>query len=120
MADAKKHTGGCHCGKVRFEVEMALDKVLECDCSICSKRGTLLAFVPLEQFRILSGEDHLTDYQFNRHVIHHMFCNTCGILSFARAKNPQDGRDMAAINARCVDDVDIEKLSIQKFDGKKL
>ena len=68
-----KYTGGCHCGKVRFEVDMDLKEVISCNCSMCAKRGSLLAFVPEENFTLLSGEDALTDYQFNKKVIHHLF-----------------------------------------------
>jgi hypothetical protein len=119
MADEKKHTGGCHCGKVRYEVTFALGKVIECNCSMCSKKGTLLAFVPFDRFKLLSGEDDLTDYLFKNHVIHHNFCRVCGVTSFARGKGP-DGADMAAINVRCLDGVDLDSLERQKFDGRSL
>jgi hypothetical protein len=112
-----KHTGGCHCGKVRYEVEMEIGKVLACNCSICTKRGSLLAFTPATSFKLLSGENELTDYLFNKHVIHHLFCKTCGILSFAKAVGP-NGVDTRAINVRCLDNVDVEKLDVMNYDGR--
>ena len=118
MSELKSHSGGCHCGKVRYEVRMDLGApVISCNCSMCGRSGTLLAFVPAAQFKLLSGEDVLTDYQFNKHVIHHLFCRVCGIKSFARGKKP-DGTEMVAINARCLDDVDLDALTVTKVDGR--
>ena len=114
-----KYTGGCHCGAVRFEAEVETESVMECNCSYCAKVGHLLAFTGASNFRLLHGEDNLTDYQFNHKVIHHLFCKTCGIHSFGRAKNP-DGSDGVAVNMRCVDDVDLAAFRIDYFDGKSL
>jgi hypothetical protein len=119
MENSTVHTGGCHCGKVRFEVKTALEQVITCNCSICQKTGSILTFVPAQDFKLLSGEDALTDYQFNKKVIHHLFCSTCGIRSFARGKNA-DGSDAVAINVRCLDDVDIAALKPFAYDGKSL
>ena len=112
-----KHKGACHCGKVQYEVEMKLEKALSCNCSICMKRGTLLDFVPETNFKLLSGEGELQDYQFNKKMIHHLFCRNCGVASFSRAKGP-DGTAMVAINLRCLDDVDLKKLKLQEYDGR--
>lgn len=117
MPEAKTFSGGCHCGKVRYEVTMDLGAVISCNCSMCQKRGTLLAFAPADRFSLKSGEDDLTTYRFNKHVIAHRFCKTCGILSFATGKGP-DGKEMAAINVRCLDDVDLDALTITKIDGR--
>lgn len=114
-----KHAGSCHCGKVRFEADMELKEAMSCNCSLCQKRGSLLAFIPEEQFTMLSGEDNLTDYQFNKKVIHHYFCKTCGILPFGAGKGP-DGASMRAINLRCLDDVDLDSITIQPFDGRSV
>lgn len=111
------HQGGCHCGKVRYEVEMELKKAISCNCSICSKRGSLLDFVPASNFKLLSGENSLTDYQFNKKAIHHLFCSTCGILSFGRGALP-DGTQMVAINVRCLDGFDPDKITIESINGK--
>jgi hypothetical protein len=119
MAEMRKHAGGCHCGAVRYEVETDLGKVVSCNCSLCQKRGSVLAFVPLSQFNLLSGENAVTDYQFNKKIIHHFFCGICGVGPFARGVAP-GGAEMVAINVRCLDDVDIETLEITPFDGKSL
>ena len=120
MAETKTYAGGCHCGKVRYEVDLALEHVISCNCSICSKRGLMLAFAGGEQFRLLSGEDDLKDYRFHTHKIGHLFCTTCGVESFARGERPGDGATMIAVNLRCVDGVDLETLPIRRFDGAKL
>lgn len=119
MSETQKYTGSCHCQKVRYEVNLALTNVMSCNCSICSRSGALLSFVPAAQFTLLSGEDGLTDYQFNKHNIHHVFCSSCGIKSFARGKRP-DGTPMVAVNVRCLEGVELDKLEVQHFDGKKL
>jgi hypothetical protein len=116
MADAKTYQGGCHCGAVRYEATLALRDVISCNCSICRKRGHLLAFVAAPDFKLVSGEDQLTDYLFNKHVIHHLFCRTCGVGSFARGQKP-DGSPMVAINARCLDGVAVDDLTVIPFDG---
>lgn len=114
-----KYTGGCHCGKVRYEVETELDQVVSCNCSMCQKKGHLLTFVPEDRFRLLTGEGETTDYQFGRKSIHHLFCRTCGVSSFARGTAP-DGREMAAVNARCLDEVDLDALKVVTVDGRSL
>jgi hypothetical protein len=119
MAEMRKLTGGCHCGKVRYEVTTDLARVASCNCSICSKAGSLLTFVDRSQFTLLSGEDALTDYQFNRNVIHHLFCSSCGVKSFVRGTAPS-GKEVVAVNARCLDGVDIDALTLTPFDGKSL
>jgi hypothetical protein len=114
---AATHRGGCHCGAVRYQVEIDLTKpVTQCNCSICGRTGTLLSFVPAEAFKLEKGEDALTDYQFGKRHIHHLFCRTCGVRSFARGQGPKG--PMVAINTRCLDDVDPMALPVQHFDGK--
>ena len=113
----KTWEGSCHCGKVKYEARADIRSVVSCNCSICQRTGSLLAFVPAENFALLSGEDALTDYQFNQKVIHHLFCSTCGVRSFARGTGP-DGKPMAAINVRCLDGIDLEKLDVMHFDGR--
>jgi hypothetical protein len=114
---AKTYSGGCQCGNVRYEVQLDLSGVIACNCSRCRRLGSLLAFAPEESFTLLKGEDAMTDYTFNKHAIHHLFCTTCGIQSFSRGTAP-DGRKMAAINVRCLDDVDVDTLPVQKVDGR--
>jgi hypothetical protein len=120
MANEQTYKGGCHCGKVTYEVKTDLEQVISCNCTICSKKGYLLTFVPPEKFRLLSGEEKaLTDYQFNHHVIHHLFCPTCGIQSFARGKK-RDGSPMVAVNVRCLDGVEPGQLKVTSVDGRSL
>lgn len=119
MAEAKTWTGGCHCGLVRYEVESDLASLVTCNCSICQKRGSILTFVPLAKFRLLSGREALTDYQFNKHIIHHLFCSTCGVASFAEGGNPNGG-PMVAVNVRCLDRVDVTAMTPTQFDGRSL
>ena len=117
MSEARTYLGGCHCGKVRYRAELDLGKpVISCNCSMCGRSGTLLTFIPAGKFELLSGEDALTDYQFNKHVIHHLFCKVCGIKSFARGAG-KDGPTVA-VNTRCLDDVDLAALKIMPFDGR--
>jgi hypothetical protein len=120
MPDTKTYTGSCHCGKVRYEVALDLGKVTACNCSMCGKKGTLLTFAPAEAFKLLSGEDVLTSYRFHKKVIDHNFCSICGVTSFARGKRPTDGAPLIAVNARCLEGVDVGALEIRNFDGKKL
>jgi len=111
------HHGGCHCGAVRYRVDIDLSKpVTQCNCSICSRTGTLLAFVPVSAFTLEKGEGSLTDYQFNKKVLHHLLGKVCGVRSFVRGQGPKG--PMVAINTRCLDDVDTTTLDVQHFDGK--
>lgn len=117
MSETTTHHGGCHCGKVRYEVGIAADApAIACNCSICRKKGTLLSFVPAEAFKLLSGKDAVTDYQFNTRNIHHLFCSTCGVTSFVTGTAPNGAR-MVAVNLRCLDDVDLTALNIVEYDG---
>lgn len=114
-----KHTGGCHCGKVRYEVEMKIENALSCNCSVCLKRGSLLDFAPENSFKLLSGENNLTDYQFNKKVIHHFFCKDCGILPFGKGLAP-DGSKVVAVNLRTIDSIDLKNLKVNEYDGKNI
>ena len=118
MSEAETYEGGCHCGAVRYRVaDLDLSEpVISCNCSMCGRSGTVLAFVPAASFTLLSGESSLTDYQFNKQVIHHFFCKVCGIKPFARGQSPHG--EMAAINVRCLDGVELDRLTIQPVDGR--
>lgn len=116
---ARMYTGGCHCGAVRYRVEAELNALVSCNCSICSKSGTLLTFVPASRFELLSGEEDLTEYRFNQKVIAHLFCKRCGIRSFARGEDPEAG-PMVAVNARCLDDVDVDAIDKHHYDGRSV
>jgi hypothetical protein len=118
MSDAKMHAGGCHCGRVRYEVTIDLSEpAVTCNCSMCGRSGTMLRFVPADAFQLLSGSDVLTDYRFNSKVINHQFCSVCGIKSFASGKG-RDGVETRAINVRCLDDVDLAQIATHQVDGK--
>lgn len=119
MTETKTYTGSCHCGAVRYEVTTDLASVIACNCSMCGRAGTLLSFVSADKFKLLSSEDSLSDYQFNTHNIHHTFCRVCGIKSFAKGKD-KHGDETRAINARCLEGVDIDTLKVHHYDGKKL
>jgi hypothetical protein len=111
------YQGGCHCGKVRFSVEMDLSSPITCNCSYCSKRGSILAFTPESNLTLEQGADDLSEYRFNSKMIAHLFCTDCGMESFARAARP-DGTRMVAINVRCLEGVDLDALTPQQFDGR--
>lgn len=113
------YNGSCHCGKVAFEVEGELKGALACNCSICSRKGSLLWFVPRDSFRLLTSEDDTGSYRFNKHLIDHRFCRTCGIHSYAKGVDPA-GNKMAAINIRCLEGIDLESIPVQDFDGRSM
>lgn len=109
--------GSCHCQAVQFTVETDLTKTLECNCSHCSRKGFLLTFVPDGTFHLLSGEDQLTEYRFNKKVIAHLFCKTCGVQCFGRGVD-EKGNATVAVNVRCLEGVDPRALKPTFFDGK--
>jgi hypothetical protein len=118
-ARMKTYIGGCHCGKYTYEVDTDLEKVITCNCSHCHKKGLVLTFVPVEQFRLTEGnEAELIDYQFNKKVIHHLSCPVCAVQSYARGQNSK-GEKLIAINVRCLDDVALEDLTITPVNGKE-
>ncbi|HEX7114670.1 MAG TPA: GFA family protein [Steroidobacter sp.] len=114
-----RYRGSCHCGKVRFEVEGTVEQVMECNCSHCSRKGYLLWFLPRENLSVTSGADQLGTYTFNKHAIQHHFCPTCGCAPFAFGKDPS-GAQKAAVNVRCLEDVQIKNLKIVQVDGRSL
>jgi hypothetical protein len=119
MAETMTYTGGCHCGAVRYRVTMGkIESAMTCNCSICSKTGSMLTFVPASQFELQSGKDALTDYQFGRKNLHHLFCSRCGIRAFARGTHPGKG-EMVAVNVRSLDGIDdLSAIPTTQFDGR--
>jgi hypothetical protein len=112
----RTHTGGCHCGRVRFQViAPAHIDVSECNCSICNKAGFLHLIVPAERFKLLSGGEALTTYTFNTGVAKHLFCSICGVKSFYVPRSHPDG---ISVNARCIDEGSVESMSVRPFDGR--
>jgi hypothetical protein len=114
-----KYKGSCHCGNIQFEVEGDLDSAISCNCSICSRKGSLLWLVPHAQFHLLTPEQNMSTYTFNKKVIQHRFCPTCGIHPFGEGAD-KGGNQMAAINIRCLDDIDLNSIAIQLFNGRAL
>ncbi len=111
-----KHNGGCHCGRVRFEVVAPTRlEVRDCNCSICSKSGYLHLIVPRSRFKLLSGAEVLTTYEFHTRTAKHLFCSTCGIKAFYVPRSHPDGY---SVNVRCLDEGTVEELSIIPSDGK--
>ena len=119
LAETTTYHGGCHCGRVRYEVQCDLSMVADCNCSICTMRGALWAFTKKLQFKLLQGADALTDYQFGKKKLHHLFCQSCGIGSFAEGVAP-NGDETVAINVNCLDGIDPASLKTTPFDGRKL
>ena len=112
-----KYKGSCHCGKVAFDVEGAIDGALSCNCSICSRNGLLLWFVPRADLTLHTPEDTANTYTFNKHVIEHRFCPACGVEPYAEAAGP-DGKPAAAVNLRCIEGLDLSVIPVQQYDGR--
>jgi hypothetical protein len=119
MAEMQTYRGGCHCGRVYYQVTTALNPVLTCNCTYCKMRGALWTYVGPDQFKLVSGQDDLADYQFNKKIIHHLFCRNCGVSSFATGQD-ETGAEGIGINVRCLDGVEIDTLTLTPFDGKSL
>lgn len=113
------YTGGCQCGAVRYEVDCTLDQPVTCNCSRCQRLGSVLVFAPREKFTLERGEDNLSEYLFNKRVIRHLFCKTCGIESFAYGEMP-DGTPMVAVNVNCLDGVEPRELKPYHHDGRAM
>ena len=110
-----KHSGGCHCGRVRFEVTAPAEiEATECNCSICGKSGFLHLLVPKSRFSLLQGSECITQYSFNTGVAKHYFCSACGIKSFYVPRSHPDGY---SVNVRCLDPGSVTALNIKPFDG---
>jgi hypothetical protein len=115
-SDLVTHSGGCHCGRVRFTVRAPAElKVAQCNCSICSKTGFLHLLVPASQFTLLSGAEVLHDYQFNTGTAHHLFCTVCGVKSYYVPRSHPDG---FSINVRCLDEGTVKAIHVSEIDGR--
>ena len=111
-----KHFGGCHCGRVKFEVDApARIEATECNCSICGKSGYLHLIVPKSRFTLIRGSECLSSYTFNTGVAKHLFCNICGIKSFYVPRSNPDGY---SVNVRCLDAETISQIIVTPFDGR--
>lgn len=113
----QQYEGSCHCGAVRYRVALDLEApALTCNCSMCSRAGTMLMFTTPDKFELVSGESNLADYLFHKQVIHHLFCKTCGVKPFARGTTPRG--DMVAINVRCLEGIDVGAQPTKMVDGR--
>jgi hypothetical protein len=110
-----RYEGGCHCGAVRFRVDVEDHLALACNCSMCSKMGYLHVIVPPERFAILQGQEALTTYTFNTHVAKHMFCRVCGVHPFYRPRSHPNDWD---VNALCLDGDAAARFRVEPFEGK--
>jgi hypothetical protein len=128
MGDMRTYQGSCHCGRVRFEVDLDLDHVRSCDCSICRRRGALIHRVEADRLRLLTPLEDLTLYQWHTRTAEDYFCSTCGILPFrrprqrtsestARGAPPFSGW---SVNVRCLEAVDLDAVPVKRVFGSKL
>jgi hypothetical protein len=109
------HRGGCHCGRVRFEVIAPAEiEATECNCSMCSKVAYLHLIIPKSRFRLLQGEECLTTYTFNTRTAKHLFCSVCGVKSFYIPRSHPDGY---SVNVRCLDAGTVRSMHVAQFDG---
>jgi hypothetical protein len=109
------HKGGCHCGRVAFEVDAPADILATlCNCSICSMSGFLHLIVSRENFRLVRGEDAISTYTFNTGVAQHYFCRHCGVKSYYVPRSHPDG---ISVNVNCLDPATIASLTTEPFDG---
>ena len=111
--------GGCHCGRIAFDVEGEIEQVMQCNCSICSKRGYLLWFAPRDQLRLGTPEADLATYTFNKHRIKHHFCPNCGCAPFCSGTDNK-GAATAAVNVRCIEGVNLGTLKVVPYDGRSV
>ena len=114
QSDKHWYDGGCHCGAVRFRVRIADTRALECNCSICAKKGFINLIVNPEDFELLKGDEALATYRFNTGAAQHRFCRNCGIHPFSRPRSHPGAYD---VNARCLD-AGFDFLEIEPFDGQ--
>jgi hypothetical protein len=113
------YQGSCHCGKVSFEVHGEIKEAMACNCSMCQRKGSLLWFVLRNDLKLLSPENSANTYTFDKHVIKHRFCPVCGIHPYGEGVDPS-GNAMAAINIRCIEDIDLASIPVQHFDGRSV
>ncbi len=115
MVEVEVMRGGCHCGRVAYEVEGPPDRITQCNCSICTKKGYLHWIVARDKFRLLTPSADLATYTFNTHTAKHHFCPRCGVASFYIARSDPDKID---VNARCIEGLEVAAIALETFDGR--
>lgn len=118
MKKASKHTGSCHCGDVKYEVEIDASHGTRCNCSICQKIGQLGGIVKPAAFRLLTSEGHLSYYEWASKVAKRYFCKTCGVHVFGKGHLEQIGGDFVSINFNTLDDIDPIDVKVTYWDGR--
>ena len=113
------YKGSCHCGRIAFQIEGTLEGATSCNCSICQRKGALMWFIPRDQLQLLTPDESANTYTFNRHAIKHRFCPKCGMHPYGEGADPK-GNVMAAINIRCLEDIELETIPVTHFDGRSL
>ena len=111
------YNGSYHCGRIALQIEGEIAGAMACNCSICQRKGALMWFVPREQLQLLTPDANASTYTFNKHVIKHRFCPACGMHPYGEGVDPK-GNAMAAINIRCLDGIDLEKIPVSHYDGR--
>jgi len=114
-----KYQGSCHCGRVKFEAEGEITSAMSCNCSMCQRKGTLMWFVPRPDMHLLTPDENASTYLFNKHLIKHRFCPTCGISPYSEGTAPT-GEAMAAINIRCIEGIDLDAIPVKHYDGRAI
>ncbi|MGA7296891.1 MAG: GFA family protein [Rhodanobacteraceae bacterium] len=112
------HQGSCHCGRIAYEVEGQPDQLTTCNCSHCARKGYLMWFVPRETVSLKTPESDMATYTFNKHAIQHHFCPTCGCAPFGFGEH--EGKQIAAINVRCLPDMETADMPVREVDGRSL
>jgi hypothetical protein len=113
------YKGSCHCGRVAFEVEGTLESAMTCNCSMCQRKGAVMWFVPRDKLKLLTPDKDASTYLFNKHAIKHRYCPVCGIHPFGEGTDPK-GMRTAAVNIRCLEGIELEKIPTKHFDGRSL
>lgn len=114
-----KYQGSCHCGRIAFDVEGDIAGALACNCSMCQRRGSLLWFVGRDELKLRTPESDVASYTFNKHAIQHRFCANCGIHVYGEGTDPK-GNQVAAINIRCLEGIDLDPVPVQHYDGRAI
>jgi len=112
-----KYHGSCHCSSIKFQIESNLEKIVQCNCSICIRRNAKMIMIPKEKFLLLEGSENLSLYQFNTDIAKHFFCKKCGIYTHHNRKSDPNGM---GVNLGCIEDLDSMEFDAIQFDGKKL